>query len=98
VTTNSLLPGLSAKSLSTVVQAPALAKNGLILFPAAGHSCIANLLLDCGGLWTQPLSGGPFSAVADHNTPDPSDLLETLFFGFAGDLLGTEYSYDLAGC
>jgi hypothetical protein len=95
VTTNSLLPGLSANRLSTVGQAPALAKNGLILFPAAGHACIANLLLDCGGLWTQPLSGGPFSAVADHNTPDPSDLLETLFFGFAGDLLGTEYSYDL---
>jgi hypothetical protein len=95
VTTNSLLPGLSANSLSTVGQAPALAKNGVILFPAAGHACIANLLLDCGGLWTQGLSGGPFSAVANLHTPDPSDLLETLFFGFAGDLLGTEYSYDL---
>jgi hypothetical protein len=95
VTTNSVLPGLSALSLATVGQAPALAKNGVLLFPAAGHGCIANLLLDCGGIWSQALSGGPFLPVANHSTQDPSILLDTLFFGFAGDLLGTEYSYDL---
>jgi len=95
LTTNSVLPGLSTLSLATVGQAPALAKNGVLLFPAAGHGCIANLLLDCGGIWSQALSGGPFLPVANHSTQDPSILLDTLFFGFAGDLLGTEYSYDL---
>ena len=93
--TSSLLPGLSANTLSTMVQAPALIKNGTVLFPAAGHGCILNLLLDCGGIWSVVPGGGPFSAVADHNTLDPSNLLETFFFGFAGDLLQTEYSYDL---
>jgi hypothetical protein len=95
VTTNSVLPGLSALSLATVAQAPALAKNGFVLFPAAGHACLTNLLFDCGGIWTKALGGGPFLAVANAHTPDPSNLLDTLFFGFAGDLLGTEYSYDL---
>jgi hypothetical protein len=95
VTTSSVLPGVSALSLATVDQAPALAKNGALLFSAAGHGCIANLLLNCGGIWSQALSGGPFLAVANHFSPDPSSLLDTLYFGFAGDLLGTEYSYDL---
>src|ERR1700731_5163405 len=35
VTTNSVLPGLSTLNLATVGQAPALAKNGVLLFPAA---------------------------------------------------------------
>ena len=48
LTTSTVLPGLSVKSLATVAQAPALAKNGVLLFPAAGHGCIANLLLNCG--------------------------------------------------
>ncbi len=93
--TSSLLPGLSANTLSTVVQAPALIKNGTVLFPAAGHGCIANLLLDCGGIWSVTPGGGSFSTIANLHTLDPSNLLETFFFGFAGDLLQTEYSYDL---
>ena len=54
-TTQSVLPGLlNAGSLSGLSQAPAIVRDGTVLFSASDHLCLTSLLGDCGGIWSMP--------------------------------------------
>jgi hypothetical protein len=81
-TTQSVLPGLlNVGSLSGLSQAPAIARDGTVLFSASDHLCLTSLLGDCGGIWSTPPGGGAFSLIANGGVLDLSDLLDDFYFG-----------------
>src|ERR1700730_1641047 len=79
---SSLLPGLlHTGKLSDLDQAPPLARNGLVLFSAADHSCLLNVLGNCGGLWATPAGAISYALIANGSILDPSLTLTSFFFG-----------------
>jgi hypothetical protein len=91
-TTQSVLPGLlNAGTLSGLSQAPAIARDGTVLFSASDHLCLTSLLVDCGGIWSTAAVSGAFSLIANGGILDLSDLLEDFYFG----LSSADYDYAL---
>jgi hypothetical protein len=83
-TTQSVLPGLlDSGSLSDLSQAPAIARNGAVLFSASDHLCLTSLLADCGGIWSTPPTSSTFSLIVNGGVVDLSDLVDDFFFGLS---------------
>lgn len=90
-TTQSALPGLlNLGTLSDLAQAPAIARNGSVLFSASDHLCLTNTLADCGGIWITPSDSSSFKLIANGGVLDLSDILDDFFFGLGAG------SYDYA--
>ncbi len=91
-TTQSVLPGLvDSGTLSDLSQAPAIIRNGTVLFSASDHLCLTSLLGDCGGIWSTSPTGAAFSLIANGSVLDLSDVLVDFFFG----LNPADYDYAL---
>jgi hypothetical protein len=91
-TTQSVLPGLlNAGSLSNLAQAPAIARNGIVLFAASDHLCLTSTLVDCGGIWSTPPTSSAYKLIANGGILDLSSILDDFYFGLAS----SSYSYAL---
>lgn len=101
-TTQSVLPGLlDSGNLSDLSEAPAIIRNGTVLFSASDHLCLTSLLGDCGGIWSTLPTSSAFTLIANGGVLDLSDLLDDFFFGlnpadynFALDDVSSKVAYE----